>query len=43
MAPEAKSSSRVEISTPPIHFFEKAILEMDGEETVQRFGSGDER
>jgi hypothetical protein len=43
MAPEAKSSSRVKISTPSIHFFEKAILEMDGEETVQRFGSGHER
>jgi hypothetical protein len=28
---------------PPIDFFEKAILEMDGEETVQRFGSGHER
>jgi hypothetical protein len=43
MAAEAKSSSRVEISMPPIHFFEKAILEMDAEETVQRFGSSHER
>src|SRR5271165_1188074 len=42
-APEAKPCSRVKIPTPPFYFFKKAILEMDSDETVQRFGPGNER